>query len=160
MIDFEGYSKRVWHILYTSTYTHVSSSQQYELSYDAFREIDSCITSIRDQTHELSSFGTKLSALETLRKIAKSVLLATDTLGYEIRKTLQYESSLGDAILDIAESMTPEELSRAGSTTDAQGSLKEKICWVSNEAEGLCLDGLNGFGDVFALLTDNAMDQR
>ncbi|KAK3314595.1 hypothetical protein B0H66DRAFT_563204 [Apodospora peruviana] len=77
VINFDHLSKSVWHTLNTSWYTQLSSSKQYEASLDAYNDVTKCIESIRKKTPPTTSaYGTKLSALETLRKIAKTVLLS------------------------------------------------------------------------------------
>ncbi|KAK5659484.1 hypothetical protein OQA88_685 [Cercophora sp. LCS_1] len=154
VLDFDHYSKSAWRTLNTSHYTRLSSSKQYDASFDAFEEILECITSIQRQTmgNTKSSYGTKLSALETLRKIAKTVLLGDDTLGHEVRKQFQWESALADAMLEITTSMTPEERLRAGANDDGKGALVDKLEWVHAEAGAYCIEGLE-VGKVVALLS-------
>ncbi|KAI0096025.1 hypothetical protein GGR51DRAFT_544455 [Nemania sp. FL0031] len=152
VIDFDEYSKEAWHILNTSSYTEGSGSKQFEASFDARSDVIACIDAIGEETPPESSYGTKLSAIETLRKIAKTILLAEDTLGSEVRKAFQDETCLGDIMVRIAESMTPEEQRRAGAKTDAKGSLATKLRWVCDEAKSYCLGGFDGLRDVLALI--------
>ncbi|KAI1121428.1 hypothetical protein F5Y10DRAFT_101892 [Nemania abortiva] len=150
VIDFDTYSKTAWHILNTSGYTEGSGSEQFEASFDARADIVECINDIGKETHAESSYGTKLSALETLRKIAKTILLADDTLGSEVRKEFQHETCLADVMERIVGSMTPEEQRRAGANTDAKGSLATKLRWVCDEAESYCLEGFDGLRHVLS----------
>ncbi|KAJ8119647.1 hypothetical protein O1611_g10562 [Lasiodiplodia mahajangana] len=152
VINFDSYSKEAWHILNTSSYTEGSGSKQFEASFDARSDVVACINSIGDETHPQSSYGTKLSAIETLRKIAKTILLAEDTLGSEVRKEFQHETCLSDIMLRVAESMSPEEQRCAGANTDAKGSLATKLRWVCDEAKSYCLEGFDGLRDVLALI--------
>ncbi|KAI1110607.1 hypothetical protein F5Y14DRAFT_359109 [Nemania sp. NC0429] len=154
VINFDEYSRDAWHILNTSEYTEGSGSKQFEASFNARSDVVDCIEAIGRETHAESSYGTKLSALETLRKIAKTILLAGDTLGSEVRKEFQHESCLGDIMLRVAGSMTPEEQRRAGANTDAKGSLAAKLRWVCEQGEAYCLDGFSGLRDVLVLIGD------
>ncbi|KAI0468900.1 hypothetical protein F4859DRAFT_489373 [Xylaria cf. heliscus] len=149
VLNFDGYSKEAWHVLNTSSYTHGSGSKQYDCAWDAMSEVQGCITAIGEQTHAESSYGTKLNALETLRKIAKTVLLADDTLGYEVRKRFQETSCIADEMLRIVQLMSPEEQLRAGDTSDTKGSLAEKVRWVCDEADAHCILGSE---DLYAVL--------
>ncbi|TGJ87667.1 hypothetical protein E0Z10_g1095 [Xylaria hypoxylon] len=154
VVDFNEYAVTAWHVLNTSEYTEGSGSKQYEASFEARSDVIDCINSIGEETKAESSFGTKLSALETLLKIAKTILIAGDTLGREVRLEFQHESCLADIMVYVAQSMTPEEQRRAGAITDEKGSLAMKVHWVCDQAEGHCLSGFDGLRDVLALLTD------
>ncbi|KAI3319257.1 hypothetical protein HD806DRAFT_509476 [Xylariaceae sp. AK1471] len=152
VINFDHYSKDAWHVLNTSEYCDLRGSKQFEAAYEAFTEVESCINAIGEETHPESPYGTKLSALETLRKIAKTVILADDTLGHEVRNEFQHNDCLAVAMLRIVRSMTVEEQRRAGATADEKGSLAAKVRWVCDQAKSYCLEGLDGLDDVLALL--------
>ncbi|GAW16888.1 hypothetical protein ANO14919_063340 [Xylariales sp. No.14919] len=156
VIDFSDFSRRAWHVLNTSEYTQGSGSKQYEASFEARSEVIGCIEAIGKEAAVDSSYGTKLSALETLRKIAKTILLAGDTLGREVRMEFQHETCLADIMVCIADSMTPDEQLRAGATADAKGSLAAKLEWVCDETAAHCLAGVEGLRHVLALLTTGA----
>lgn len=152
MINFDQFSKSAWHSLNTSYYTKLSSSKQYDASFDAYSAVEDCVQAIRKQVKANSSYGTKLNALETLREIADTVLSAGDTLGREVRKEFQYDNCVVNAMLDIAEFMTPEERLKAGQNdADGKGTLLDKLDEVDGEAGGLCIEGLQ-VGGVTALL--------
>ncbi|KAH8158319.1 hypothetical protein CIB48_g9926 [Xylaria polymorpha] len=152
VVDFDQYSKAAWHVLNTSDYTRGSGSKQYNASWDAKSEVQECITTIAEETHADSSYGTKLSALGTLRKIYKTVLLAGDTLGREVRMQFQNENCIADEMLRIVQLMSPGEQLRAGATTDAKGSLAEKVRWVCDEADANCMQGSEDLHVVLGLL--------
>ncbi|KAI0438985.1 hypothetical protein F4803DRAFT_532865 [Xylaria telfairii] len=152
VLDFDQYSKEAWHVLNTSEYTRGSGSKQYHASWDAKSEVQECITAIGKQTLAESSYGTKLSALETLRKIAKTVLLAGDTLGREVRQQFQDENCIADEMLRIVQLMSPGEQLRAGATADAKGSLAEKVRWVCNKMDAYCMQGSEDLHVVLDLL--------
>lgn len=151
-INFDHHSKEAWHVLNSSHYTRLSSSKQYDASGDALGEINECIREINTQTKANSPLGTKQSALETMRKILKTMLLGEDTLGHEVRKELQWDAEIPNAMKRILESMSAEDRIRVGSAADAKGSLAEKIQWVRDEADAYCLEGLSGLGRVLELM--------
>jgi hypothetical protein len=108
-IDFDHYSKSAWKAL-NVTYARLSGSNQYEIAGEAMSQITDCIEAINKATPEHASFGTKKSALETLRKIGKSIALGNaDVLGHEVQKQFQWDHSLETTMLRIAESMSVEE---------------------------------------------------
>ncbi|KAF2968344.1 hypothetical protein GQX73_g5226 [Xylaria multiplex] len=153
VVNFDHFAVAAWHLLNTSSYTRLSSSKQFEMSSEVLSELRGCIESVSQETPNESSYGTKLNALEALRKIAKTILLsAGSTLSQEIRKEFQWESCLGDAMLRIAESMTNDELLRAGATADARSSLVDKMHWIHHKAKSSCLDGFAAVERVVELL--------
>lgn len=151
VLDFDYHSKSVWHTLNRSYYTKLSSSKQYEAAFDVFEEIKASIETIASKTKKESSHATKLSALETLRKIAKTILLSDgDCLGSEVRKSFQSDTCLEDAMLGILESMTDDEIYEAGENISEIGkpSLLYKVEWVESEVKGYCV--FESMGDVVA----------
>ncbi|KUI59171.1 hypothetical protein VP1G_06419 [Cytospora mali] len=96
VINFDGYSKSAWHALNDRKVLSLSGSHQYDAAGDVYDSI-------------CGPLGTKQSAIETLRKIAKTIILGEDTVGHEVRKELQCDSDIADIIIRILESMTPEE---------------------------------------------------
>ncbi|KAI1312933.1 hypothetical protein F5Y03DRAFT_339760 [Xylaria venustula] len=153
IINFSSHSVHVWHVLNTSEYTKGRGSKQFEASFDTCSDVVGYFETIGKQTKNESSYGTKLSALETLRKIAKTILLTGDVLGHEVRKEFQHESCLVDIMVRIVRSMTPDEQRRAGASTDAKDSLESKVRWVCDEAESYCLEGFYGLRDVLAFIS-------
>ena len=86
MIDFDHHSKEVWYVL-NKKYRKASGSTQYDLAGDAYGEITSGIDDIANQYKSHASFGTKCNAIETLRKICKSIALSDNSVtGHEVRK--------------------------------------------------------------------------
>lgn len=86
VINFDHLSKSVWYTL-NKEYSRLSGSNQYDRSGDAYDLVTSAIGRIAHEVKVSSSFGTKASALSTMRKIAKSIALSSnDSLGHEVRK--------------------------------------------------------------------------
>ena len=71
-----------------------------------------CVERIARECAREASLGTKISALETLRKIAKSVCLAGDTLGCEVRKRCRCEACLEEGMLGVVKTVGGEERER------------------------------------------------
>ena len=89
----------------------MSGSKQFDMSGNAFREVKDCIATIDKECPDHASFGTKKSALETLRKIGKSIVLSgdSDVVGHEVRKNFQCDKQLENTMRKVAMSMTPVE---------------------------------------------------
>lgn len=151
--NFDHYSKSAWHALNDRELLGLSGSRQYTMAGDVYGDICDCVNAIDDMTKDDAPLGTKQNAIETLRKIAKTVILGEDTVGYEVRKELQGDSHISDIMIRITESMTPEERLRTGRKADAKGgTLISKLEWVRDEAEGLCLKDFEGFSRVLELM--------
>jgi hypothetical protein len=152
VFDFEDLSERVWNTLNDSYYSRLDSIKQYEASFHVSDLFWYSINDIRNQATATSSYKTKLSALGTLCKIAKTVLLANDTLGHQVRKQFGNDGYLVSTMLGIAKSMTPKERLRASvNNADGRGTLVSKLEWVRSKAEDCCIKGLD-VSNVLALL--------
>lgn len=73
IINFDHYSKSVWHKLLQGG--GLTGSRQYDLGGDVSASIAGTIVKILEPTPAHASFETKKSALETLRKLGKSIAL-------------------------------------------------------------------------------------
>lgn len=82
VVDFDHYSKSAWRALNNSAILSMGGSRQYVESGHVYGFILECIISIDEKTKADSPLGTKQSAVETLRKIAKTVILGEDTVGH------------------------------------------------------------------------------
>ena len=76
-INFDHYSKSVWKEL-NIRHARKSGSHQYEAAGDAYNCALEAISDIEGKVKPHSSFQTKKSAMETLRKIGKTICLADD----------------------------------------------------------------------------------
>ena len=111
VLDFDYLSKSVWKTL-NVTYERLSGSHAYEMSGQAENDIEDCIENIRGSCPKTASFKTKENALETLRKIGKSICLSNGVVGREIRKSCGCQTTLVSTILGIAENLADEEMER------------------------------------------------
>lgn len=103
-----------------------------------------CIKAIGQQVKAVSSFETKVNALETLRKIAKTILLSNDILGHEVGKQFQSESVLVETSEAILEMMSPGDRVLAGNNVSepGKGTLLDKMKWVRATADSHVIEGL------------------
>lgn len=125
VIDFDHFSKSCWKAL-NVTYSRMAPSKQYMHTQDVVDTIDEAITAIVERSEEAQRLETYKSALETCRKIGKSIILSDPG---EIRKAVINSpvlESLAEAILDILNTvvMTDED------------ALEEGLMWVADNIKG------------------------
>lgn len=133
VIDFDHYSKSAWKVT-NVTYSRLSGSKQYDASFDAASSVQDDIKAIGKAATPHASYGPKKSALETLRKIGKTIALSTGTIGHEVQKQFQWDHYLERTMLQIAKSMTDEE--QAKMLTD---EFAEKLVELEGLAEDHCI---------------------
>ena len=124
-IDFDHFSKSVWHELQRGD--GLGGAKQYMLGLDVGVTVADTIETIRSKTPAHSSFGTKKSALVTLRKIGKSLVLHNDdTFGSEVVKSLYRDGDPQEnAMLEIVQEMTDEEKTK----------MRNNIEWIEKVEE-------------------------
>jgi hypothetical protein len=130
----------------------MSGSKQYDISFQVFDDVCDSIQSIVGQasTHH-ASFGTKRSALETLRKIGKTICMSSnDTLGHEVQKQFSHESSFVDAVKSILDVMSDEECDKMCDLNDGRSSFLVKMEELRKLSDDYCC--FEGFDKVVALL--------
>jgi len=83
---------------------------QYNASFRVQADVVGCIEDIWNNCPVEASYGTKKSALETPRKIGKTVCMSGgDVIGHEVQKCFQSDTSLEDTMYGIVETMTQGE---------------------------------------------------
>ena len=102
---FDGLSQSAWRAL-NVTYDRLRESGQ------AGDEIEYCIEEIQRSCPKTATFKTKENALETLRKIGKSICLSVGVVGQEIRRSGGLQTALISTMLGIAGSLADEEIER------------------------------------------------
>ena len=127
IIDFDYLSKRAGHELQQGQ--GLKGSRQYHLGLDVSVNIREIVETIQKQTPAHSSFGTKKSALETLRKIGKSLVLRNhDTFGSELVKSLHQDGDPQEKVmLEIVDEMTEDEKARMRENTEWLDKVEELI---------------------------------
>ena len=127
VIDFDYQSKVAWHAL-NNRRDKRNGPRGYEAGIDAAITVSQTIAEIKEQTPAHASFGTKKSALVTLRKIGKSIALGgrNDEFGSQVIKMLSNEEDpLEKAMLEIVGAMTEEE----------KASMRDDKEWVAKVEE-------------------------
>ncbi|KAK9422441.1 hypothetical protein SUNI508_04797 [Seiridium unicorne] len=82
--SFDHYSKSAWHKLNRN---YGGGSRDYDASFDVESSIDDMFCDMVSQTHVHSSYGTKFSCIETMRKIFRSVLLSPSQMADDVLRT-------------------------------------------------------------------------
>ncbi|KAK7756106.1 hypothetical protein SLS62_002049 [Diatrype stigma] len=140
VIDFDRYSKNAWHVL-NSKYARLSGSREYEMAGDAETEVERMLETILEQTTPHSSYGTKKSAAETMRKIFKSVCLADGVIGHEIHQGCAgWDEMLADVLLDRMDNADRGQL-----VSEENGAWLDKFRSLVSLADDYCMfENLHG----------------
>ena len=146
VLDFDYLSKSAWKTL-NVTYDRLKGSQAFELSGEAAQKVEECFETIRIRCPKTASFRTKESALETLRKIGKSICLSNGVVGHEIRKDYEHGGKLVPVMLDIAQSLTYQERERLEPWRNG------KLVELQGIADGYCI--FENLGEVIDLWGDD-----
>lgn len=145
VVDFDYLSKSAWRTLNVS-YARMKDSHAYEMSGEASEDIEGCFSTIEKQCPENASFKTKANALETLRKIAKSICMSTGVIPREIRKDYHYGGSLVPLMLKIVDSLEEKETEKLRPWCD------DKLVELQGIADGHCIfEDLGQVLDSFAV---------
>lgn len=132
VLDFDYLSKSAWKTL-NVTYDRLQGSHAYEMAGEAIKSIEGCFETIRTRCPKAASFKTKESALETLRKIGKSICLSNGVVGHEARIHYQSGRGLVPVMLDIAASLTDEEMEKLRPWCD------DKLVELQGIADSCCI---------------------
>lgn len=136
VLDFDHHSKTIWWSI-NKEYTRLLGSRQYEKVGEVFESVEDSIASIQQNVTAKASFGTKASAIETLRKIAKTICLSGDVMGCEIRKMYQGYNSLTIAMIHVLECMSDEERDRMCLVNDGRGRFSQKMEEIASLASSI-----------------------
>ena len=124
----------------------MKGSHQYRASFGVYDDVVGCIKDIRKQCPVEASYGTKKSALETLRKIGKTVCLSGgDVIGSEVQKGFQGITRLEDTMYSIVQKMPQGERDLI-----MKGDIGVKLEELAELSKSYCL--FETLDDVLALL--------
>ncbi|KAM0813596.1 hypothetical protein AB5N19_13592 [Seiridium cardinale] len=155
-IDFDQYSKKSWHALHTSDaakrWAALDEVRRISATSRALETVLGHVSEMRSQIRETTPFDAKLNALETMRKILKSVLLGSNELAGAVRSQLARRGGLGDDVVIVLMCMTEDEMIRAGGTADEKGTLAQKFRWCRDEARKYGLVSLKGLDTVVEMM--------
>lgn len=99
--------------------------------------MDDSILFIQQNVTVNASFGTKASAIETLRKIAKTICLSGDVMGSEIRKMYQVYNSRTPAMIHVLKCMSDEEWDKMCPVNHGWGPISQKMEEVAGLASSI-----------------------
>lgn len=106
--DFDHFSKSIWKDL-NVTYDRASGRRQYDAGYEVCADIESTFYTIAKETPAYATSGTKLSALETMRKILKSLVLSQG----EVPKVARNNFYSIEEMIAVAKTFNKEEAGMA-----------------------------------------------
>lgn len=147
VISFDHYSKSAWHEL--NPPGRMSGTAEYEASFDAATDIEGMLDAIVDRTKQHSSYGTKFNAIETFRKIFKSLLLSTGIIPKEVRNSCY---GWGDKLVCVLQTFDQGELEWIGGDTEWMGKFRE----VAGLARSYCIEESLGIDDALGIITGEA----
>jgi hypothetical protein len=125
--NFDSYSKMIWKSI-NNTHRSMKGSAQYD--------IVSTVQSIAKQCDPFTNTKTRWNGLSVLRKIGKTIALSSnDTLGHEVQKHFQSDSSFVDAMWDIVSAMMPEERQKIRQDESSPEALWPKLLerWMNSD---------------------------
>ena len=107
-VNFVHYSNNAWHTLNTK-FNRLDGDRQTEMAESAAEDLAADIGAVVSQVRKESSLQTKKSALETLRKIGRSICLAPGIVGQKVKEGLGYDARFVDAVMDVVGRCSAEE---------------------------------------------------
>lgn len=130
-LDFDRYSKLVWHALNDRDILIVSGSHRFDRVGDIGDCIWSCIHGIDQNTDYRCPPSTRQSVVENLLKIAMMMLLTEDPVGREVWRTANFYDEILYNIIKTLKTMTGEEMMETGKRSDNEGTLisKAELVW-------------------------------
>lgn len=151
VLDFDYLSKSAWRSLNVG-FDGLRGWEAHEVAGEAAESIKGCIEEIRTCCPKTTNFKTKESALETLRKIGKSFCLSSGTLVYEIKNDYDAGEELVPVMLEIAKSLTDEEIERLRPWCD------DKLVELQRIAHNDCV--FEDLDEVIELWGGNEVDEN
>ncbi|KAK4148932.1 hypothetical protein C8A00DRAFT_38482 [Chaetomidium leptoderma] len=150
VVNFDQYSKSAWYELNVK-YEKKSGSAQYEASFDASRNIEDMLDAIVDKTKPHSSYATKFSAIETFRKIFKSLLLSNGVVGHEVRNN---HFGWGDKFIHVLRTFDEGELEKL--LNEGNGEWMGKLDEVAKEAQSYAIEDKLRIDEARDIITGEA----
>ncbi|KAH8669619.1 hypothetical protein BGZ60DRAFT_407925 [Tricladium varicosporioides] len=140
--NFDSYSKDCWHTL-NMKYRRISSSKQYNMMGDIIGVLDRSRETIMKKAGPEMRWETRRNALETLRKICKSIMLCDEQLiKHELMKDGMVLQAFADSMLELASGMSEAERERY-----KDEGLYEKLVDLQNECDWET--DMAGLGDIY-----------
>ncbi|KGO77225.1 hypothetical protein PITC_092970 [Penicillium italicum] len=158
IINFEHYSSSVWKSI-NITYGSMRGGAQYDVSFEVAQSIVDTIKLITKQCGPFTNPQTRFNGLSVLRKIGKTIALSSnDTLGHEVQKRFQWDTSLVEGMLEIIDSMMEDERREIREDESSPESLWPKLEELEQLAEDYCIHP--GLGAVLDRLDPDAREDE
>ena len=136
-VDFDQLSKDAWHLLKTHQHSRLDA---VATAFDAVRNI---VVRIVSNTHGNTTFATKRSAMHTLRKIGKSIMLSPGPAAEEVRRRCKSDTMLTDAMSTVAGCMSIEEKIRLSEESNREFIVKLEELDQLSESNGMIFPDLD-----------------
>ncbi|PSN68622.1 hypothetical protein BS50DRAFT_571853 [Corynespora cassiicola Philippines] len=126
-MPFDDECRAIWWMLKRAHKTKTEAAQK-KVAPDVCSEVLRIVKSVaKEATPDDAPFVVRRNALQTLRNIGEGIYRATGTLGAEVRKCFQSDTSLEDGMLDILWKMSQEERDRMACLNDCLSTWQEKL---------------------------------
>jgi hypothetical protein len=155
IVKFDRHSDELWKEI-TIRHDRLGGSKEYEKAEKVLRDLKDSLETISTEVHTTSSWETKKSAMETLRKITKVILDSQGVIADEIRKVFQYDCSINNAFLKVVRSMSAEERAKMCDVDDGTGPFSDRLVDIVRSCNNfeICKD----LDDVVDLLLESIED--
>ncbi|TID18418.1 hypothetical protein E2P81_ATG06341 [Venturia nashicola] len=157
IIRFEHYADSLWKEM-NLRHDKGGGSKQFELAGEVMGKVVDSVRTIGDEVQTISSWETKRSAMETLRKITMVILDSSGVIADEIRKDFRYDSSVNDAFLKVMGTMDTEERARMCQVDDGTGPFSERLVDTVRICNAEDWNICAGLDDVVDLLLESVDD--
>ncbi|KAF2794303.1 hypothetical protein K505DRAFT_361184 [Melanomma pulvis-pyrius CBS 109.77] len=121
-------------------YGNMGNVKQFEFADDVIEQILQSIATIQEEaTKPNASFGTRRSALETLRHIGSIICRSEGVIPLEVVKSFRDDSALEDAMLAIVGCMTTEQRREMAGLREGAFEFREKMQDLITEGTLRCV---------------------
>ncbi|KAK5675817.1 hypothetical protein LTS10_011548 [Elasticomyces elasticus] len=121
---------------------------------DAAVEIREAIVKVRADGHVHASYGTKKSALNTLREIGSELVFPRTLLAHEVTLRFRNDGQIPYAMLVILESMSAEDIERLARATSKSGTFLGKMKELAKVAHDRAM--LHPIGRIVEILEQSS----
>lgn len=160
VVKFEHYADSLWKEI-NIRHDKLGGSKQYEMAGDVMGKVVDSVRTIGDEVQTISSWETKKSAMETLRKLTMVILDSSGVIADEIRKDFRYDSSVNDAFLKVARTMSTEERARMCKVDDGGGPFSDRLVdtvRICNAGDWNICVGLDNIVDMLLESVEDELD--
>lgn len=147
---FDHLSKEVWRAVNSKELLQMSKKRQSARAEEVLEEVRESIDKILHKAKPDSPLQTKRSAIETLRKIMKTIIMSDGVVADKLRKEQRRDTRVVQCLSEVLTSMTPEERIATGIREEKGETLLEKMQWLKVQQDSG--DRIYRLGDVVTML--------